>query len=88
LPLFSLRLISRSTALRRWRIQQNVTGVIYWLVAWALVGFSPLSIVASASFILDIGSPLKTHPRPAAEWMFLAVVLGILEPSAARFIAF
>jgi len=39
---------------RRWRIQQNIAGIIYWLVAWTLVGLSPLAIVAAGRFVLDV----------------------------------
>jgi hypothetical protein len=60
---------------RRWRIQQNLAGIAYWLVAWTLVGLSPLVIVASASVILYIVSPASDQ-RPVAETTFLA--LGLL----------
>jgi hypothetical protein len=60
---------------RRWRIQQNVAGIVYWLAAWTLVGLSPPAIVASASFILDIRSP-ASHQQRAATWTFLALILG------------
>ena len=44
---------------RRWHIQRNVVGIIYWLVAWTLIGLAPLAIVASAILILNIGKSIN-----------------------------
>ena len=60
---------------QRLHIHQNLVGAAYWIIAWTLVGFGPLAIVAAATFILDIGSPAR-HQQRAAEWMFLALILG------------